>query len=241
MVPPSRRYRVSRPHRRTMQTNMATILLFRTYPAPGTSWRRWRVYLDGTLVGHVGGGGFRSISTEPGKHHIRATDGDSEGQTVAIDVRADQKALVLVGLGVRDSEGVGTRRIGIRECTDTPHDLPRCGIPIHAPGGRTQTFVQGRRKDARGLAVFFALILFLLGTGIEVVVKSLSPGGQSFRLMFGILSLGIGAWLVWKIRLGVRLTINQWSWPLEDWRVDYKGGEMNEWKRWSADVPDEAH
>jgi hypothetical protein len=219
---------------------MATILIFRTYPAPGTSWRRWPVYLDGTVVTHVGGAGYRSISAEPGKHEIRVTHGDSESQTLAISVRSDQKTLVLAGLGVRDSEGFGVRRIGIRECTDSPDDLPHGAIPIHAPSGNTQTFAQGRRKDARGLAVFLAFILFFLGTGIDVVVDSLSPGGQSFRLIFGILGIGIGAWLVWKIRLGVRLTINQWSWPLEDWRVDYKGGEMNEWKRWSADVTDEA-
>jgi hypothetical protein len=220
---------------------MATIQIFRTYPAPGTSWRRWPVYLDGALVSRVGGASYRSISAEPGRHEIRVVHGDSESQTLAIDVRSGQPTLILVGLGVRDSEGFGVRRIGIRECTDSPDDLPRGGITIHAPGGSTQTFAQGRRKDVRGLAVLAAVILVCLVTGIDVLVKSLSPGGQSFRLIFGILGLGIGAWLAWKIRLGVKLTINQWSWPLEDWRVDYKGGEMNEWRRWSADVPDEAH
>jgi len=47
--------------------------------------------------------------------------------------------------------------------------------------------------------------------------------------------------MVFKFLPGARMVANQWSWPLEDWRVDYKPGEMYEWKRWSTDVPDVAH
>jgi hypothetical protein len=66
-------------------------------------------------------------------------------------------------------------------------------------------------------------------------------GHQPVRIAAGLVGFAFGAWLAFKFWPAVRIVANQWSWPLQDWRVDTKGDERNEWKRWTAEVPDEVH
>jgi hypothetical protein len=65
------------------------------------------------------------------------------------------------------------------------------------------------------------------------VVDGIS-GGRAFPIVVGVVGFAVAAWLALKIRPGVRLVTHQWSWPLEDWRVDSKGAELDEWKRWAS-------
>jgi hypothetical protein len=215
---------------------MAAIDVFRTYPAPGSSWRRWRIYIDGAEQGQIGGAGHSRIAVVDGEHEVKVVHGKSESMGLAVNVRSGQLQPVLVGQGVRDAEGFGIRRIGIRECTDTS-DLPRGAIPLHAPSGNTQIFVQGRTKAVVGLvgAVGIDLILWVLG--VVALVLGIS-GHEPIRIVAGLIPLAIGAWFALKLWPGVRIVRNQWSWPLEDWRVDAKGEERDEWRRWSDEVPD---
>lgn len=218
---------------------MAAIDLFRTYPAPGSSWRRWRIDIDGAAHSHIGGAGHRRIAVEDGEHRIKVTPVGSESVTLTVNTRSGESISVLVGLGVRDAEGFGVRRVGIKVCVDTS-DLPRCGVPLHSPRGNRQTYAQGRTKAVLGLVCAGALALCLLVGGVAAVVNDFTPHQHS-RVFGGLIGFLTGTFVVYKFWPGVRLVANQWSWPLEDWRVDHKPDEMYEWKRWSAGVPDVAH
>jgi hypothetical protein len=219
---------------------MAAIDLFRTYPAPGSSWRRWVIYIDGAEHGHIGGAGHRRIAVDDGEHQIRVTHGGSESVSLAINARSGVSIPVLVGLGIRDAEGFGVKRIGIKVCAETS-DLPRCGVPLHTPGGNKQTFVQGRTEAVVGLVFAGAIALFFSVAGVLALVKGFSSS-QHASVVGGLAGVFVGVFVAIKFRPGVRLVANQWSWPPEDWRVDIKGDELTEWKRWAApDVPDEAH
>ena len=163
----------------------------------------------------------------------------SESVSLAVNARSEEPIRILVGLGVRDAEGFGVKRIGIAVCANT-NDLPRCAVPLHGPRGNEQTLVRGRRKAIAALVFAGAIALFLLVGGVVAVVNGFTPHQHS-RVLGGLIGLGVGAFMVYKFWPGVRLEANQRTWPLEDWRFDYKGGEFNEWKRWVADVPDEVH
>ena len=64
------------------------------------------------------------------------------------------------------------------------------------------------------------------------VAKGIS-GNDAFRVVIGVVGLAAATWLAFKIRPGVLLVTHQWSRPLEEWRVDSKGAELEEWKRWA--------
>jgi hypothetical protein len=195
---------------------MAVIDLFRTYPAPGSSWRRWAIQIDGAESGHIGGAGHRRISVDDGEHQIKVTHAGSESVSLAVNVRSEEPIRILVGLGVRDAEGFGVKRIGIALCADTS-DLPRCAVPLHGPRGNEQTLVQGRTKAIAALVFVGAIALFLLVGGVAAVVNGFTPHQHS-RVLGGLVGLGVGAFVVYKFWPGVRLEANQREWPLEDWR-----------------------
>lgn len=176
---------------------------------------------------------------DDGDHQVKVVHGGLESIGLTVNARSGQLMPILVGLGVRDAEGFGVQRIGIRECTETS-DLPRGAIPLHAPRGNTQTFAQGRTKAVVGLIVLGGIDLILWLLGVVAVVRGIS-GHEPVRIVAGLVSLAIGAWLALKEWPAVRIVRNQWSWPLEDWRVDAKGEERNEWRRWSDEVPDPTH
>ncbi len=215
---------------------MGAIDLFRTYPAPGSSWRRWQICIDGVKHGHIGGAGHSRIAVDDGEHQLKVVDGESESMSLTVNTRSGQLMPILVGLGVRDAEGFGVRRIGIRECTETS-ELPRGAIPLHSPSGSTQTFAQGRTKAVVGLVGAAGFDLFLWVLSVAALVRGIT-GRDPFPIVAGLISLAIGASLAWKLWPGLRIVRNQWSWPLEDWRVDAKGEERAEWQRWSDQVTD---
>jgi hypothetical protein len=211
---------------------VATIALFRTYPAPGSSWKRWQVSLDGKAVDHIGGAGCRLISAEPGHHDIQVSSGGSQSEALSLDLQADQMTMVLVGLGVRDDQGVGRQRIGIKECSNAT-ELPLCAIPMHAPGGNDQSFVDGRTKAVVALAVALMLALVFLVLAVLSFAGALS-NSDPFRFVAGIVGLVLGLWIGFKMWPGIRIVRNQWSWPLETLRIQRKGDERDQWERWQA-------
>jgi hypothetical protein len=206
---------------------MARIEVFRTYPAPKTSWRRWEIKLDGHVVALIGGAGCKVITAEPGRHDLSVKHGGHESQRLSIEVANGRTTMVLVGMGVSGTDGLGAKECFVVD------DLPRGAVPIHAPGGDTQTFAQGRRKAIAALSFVVGVDLLLWVIGAVAVANGLS-GHEPFRIVIGVVVFAVATWFAFKIWPGVRLISHQGSWPLEDWRVDSKGAESEEWKRWAS-------
>jgi hypothetical protein len=158
---------------------MSDIEVFRTYPAPNTSWRRWDIKLDGHVVGRIGGAGSKVICAEPGSHDLSVRYGVGERQSLSVTVTDDRATMVLVGMGVGRAGGVGAK-----EC-DKLDDLPKGAIPIHAPGGNTQTLAQGRAKAVAGLAVVIGIDLLFWVIGAVAVAKDIW-GNDPFRVVIGV-------------------------------------------------------
>src|ERR1700722_12081981 len=134
---------------------MSDIEVFRTYPAPKMSWKQWDIKLDGHVLARIGGAGSRVVSAEPGRHDLSVKHHGDESRNLSVMVTEDRQAMVLVGMGIEGAGGLGAK-----EC-DKVDDLPRGAIPIHAPGGNTQTLAQGRAKAVAGLAVTIGIDGFL--------------------------------------------------------------------------------
>jgi hypothetical protein len=180
---------------------MAEIEVFRTYPAPKTSWRRWEIKLDGHVVALIGGAGCKVISAEPGHHDLSVKQGGHETQMLSIEVTNGRTALVLVGIGVGGADGVGAK-----ECL-VVDDLPRGAIPIHTPGDNTQTFAQGRRKNVVALALLLGVDLLLWAIGALAVEKGIS-GHEPFRIVIGLMMFAVATWFAFKIWPGIRIGLS---------------------------------
>jgi hypothetical protein len=100
--------------------------------------------------------------------------------------------------------------------------------------------MQGRTKAVVALTILFALALLFCVVAVVAFDGALS-NSNPFRFVAGLVGLAVGAWLALKLWPAVRIVRNQWSWPLEDWRVDAKGEERNEWRRWADEVLDPTH
>lgn len=181
--------------------SMAEIEVFRTYPAPKTSWRRWEIKLDGHVVALIGGAGCKVISAEPGHHDLSVKQGGHETQMLSIEVTNGRTALVLVGIGVGGADGVGAK-----ECL-VVDDLPRGAIPIHTPGDNTQTFAQGRRKNVVALALLLGVDLLLWAIGALAVEKGIS-GHEPFRIVIGLMMFAVATWFAFKIWPGIRIGLS---------------------------------
>jgi len=212
---------------------MAAIEIFRTIPGPKQSWRPLTVHIDDSRRVRIRGAGFETVDAEAGPHHLSVYGADHVRQSIEVHVAANRPTQVLVGPG---AGGISTdrHRVDIKECSDK-EDLPRCLIPLHNPGGLPQTLAQGRNKA-------WLAFLMMLGTGLFLValgVLFLFDAKFAVQYLFGLVILGIGAWIVWRLRIVWWSIWNQRHWPMEDWRVNDKVGGSEEWKRWSSASPDE--
>jgi len=212
---------------------MAVIEIFRTIPGPKQSWQPLSVRIDDSRRVRIPGAGFKTVDVEVGTHHLSVDGADHVRQSIEVHVSADRPTQVLVGPG---AGGISTdrHRVDIKESFDK-EDLPRCLIPLHNPGGLPQTLTQGRNKAWLAFALMFGTGLFLIALGIFFLLDA----ELAYQYLSGLVILGMGAWIVWKLRNVWWSIWNQRHWPMEDWRVNDKVGGSEEWKRWSSASPDE--
>ena len=212
---------------------MAVIEIFRTIPGPKQSWQPLTVRIDDSRRVRIPGAGFETVDVEVGTHHLSVDGADHVRQSIEVHVSADRSTQVLVGPG---AGGISTdrHRVDIKESSDK-EDLPRCLIPLHNPGGLPQTLAQGRNKAWLAFALMFGTGLFLVALGVFFLLDA----ELAYQYLSGLVILGIGAWIIWKLRIVWWSIWNQRHWPMEDWRVNDKVGGSEEWKRWSSASPDE--
>ena len=114
-------------------------------------------------------------------------------------------------------------------------DLPRCLIPLHAPGGLPQTLAQGRNKAWLAFACLLGVGLFLTALGIVFLIEAT----VAFQYLCSFVILAIGVRIAWRLRIVWRSIWNQRHWPMEEWRVNDKAAGSEEWRRW-APAPDDS-
>jgi hypothetical protein len=199
---------------------MATIEVFRTYPAPKQSWRSYEIRLDGHVVGRIGGAGYKRFSVGEGTHRLSVHHRGEDGPGLVLDAANGHSKWVLVG-----------ENLSVAECSSVG-DLPRCAIPLTDASGQTQSMKAGRSRAVRAGVVLNLVTLgfFLFGAGI--VIRSVTERDY-FRVMVGAIGIAIGLLLFVKIWPGTRIMLNQWSWPLEQWRIEDKAAGFDEWRRWA--------
>ena len=212
---------------------MAAIEIFRTIPGPKQSWRPLTVRIDDSRRVRIPGAGFESVAVEVGTHRVSIDGVDHVVQSVEVRVSADRPTQVLVGPG---AGGISTdrHRVDIKESSDK-EELPHCLIPLHNPGGLPQTLAQGRNKAWLAFALMLGTGLCLIALGVFFLLDA----KLAYQYLSGLVIVGIGAWIVWKLRIVWWSIWNQRHWPMEDWRVNDKAGGLEEWKRWNSASPDE--
>lgn len=90
----------------------------------GSSWRRYRVEIDGRVVGHLGRGDHVVVPVRPGAHQVQARRGRLVSETVEVAAsRATSTDLVVA----REAEGL---QLSPGRLPLTPPDLRR---EIHKP------------------------------------------------------------------------------------------------------------
>lgn len=191
------------------------LLVFRSYPQPGESWRPWKVYADaGSAKGGrgLGPGGCLSFQLDDCPAQIRFVDDEGESHALSISSREDAKPRWVV---VGRHRSLGKPFI---KPTQDLQDIPKSLIPRFGPNGKEQSFAAGLSRAYLSLAVLVALGLVLLGGGIAAISSSFD--GRSLVAFF--LLCGPGAIILAKSLPSIRLLWYQRSWPLTDWRIDEK-------------------
>ena len=205
---------------------MPELLVFRAYPAPDQSWRGWKVDLDGQRVGRIGGAGVLRIEASAGSHTLTI-----RGEPLHVEVTTDRPTWVLaVQKLIRPAgpvEGV------VLSLVSRDQDLPRCALSKTSPRGRSQSFRQALVKARLATVAFAAITLLIAGLGVYFLSESVTPRHD----VSGVVLLAVGAFLLVKLYPGLRIQWNQRHWPMKMPRVDHKGEENDEWKRFAANPP----
>jgi len=145
----------------------AQIFVFRSYPAPGQSWRSWTIDLDGKRSCAIGGGGSCVISTSPGVHELRVQSGHLVSESLTIDATERQPIAVLAkGVPVQQDAQIVAITMTVVQSME---GLPRSCVPLFAPGGRTQSLAEGRRRAVLAGAILAVFSLVLIGAGIAAL------------------------------------------------------------------------
>lgn len=210
---------------------MAKLLIVRTYPRPGESWRAWTVSVDGRVVGKIRGAGCLTIEVEPKAHKLTARGGRQLiNDPLALTTSRDQDNVVLMSRGGLNEGG---DEITARVCHDLG-EIPRSAIPAYSPSGTQQNYQDGVRRAWTALSIAIGLGFLLVAAGLGLLI-SVTVAKDASLAGPGIILIVIGSIILVKFRPGFRLLFNQRNWPFPNVRVEHKGDELVEWKRFTAD------
>jgi hypothetical protein len=115
------------------------------------------------------------------------------------------------------------------------NELPKSSIPLFGPTSNTQTLRQGTLRAYFACAYLAAVNVLIFGVGIGALIRFLHDYNAVSLVAF--IFLEIVAFLFSKQFYPVlRILRYQSSWPIDSWRVDRKGQEKDEWKRWAGGI-----
>lgn len=207
---------------------MAVVDVFRSYPRPGASWRRWTVWIDGDVAGKLGGAGVLEFQCADREAHQLYLERGSKQRTNVMTLRPTDGQHIFVYATTASDEG---DELVLKMVSDA-EQLPKSCIPNYSPSGEKQEYEIGLRHAYLGTAVIMAVSIGMLMACIGIVID-IAVGGRVALVLPALLLAAFGGWLAVKMRIAVLLLRNQRNWPLPEWRVDRKGDENQEWKRLS--------